>query len=471
MYEGLSTQTRNLDNQASEEYIFTGPNLESRGPALVYGGGDQLTKSFRTKNGVALTDVTATDSDYTSGSGSQIDFARMLRADARLNPGPKWVGHGNNLATLDTGHEFYTVKREIEWNLQSHTINFFSERFQRYVEYIGYALPLLPVSGVSFPSLNEPSEQQKNIDGARLWGRAVPTKPEASAIQFFAEMREKMPAITGLELVHAGITRKAIAGEFLNIEFGIKPFINDLQKLALSVKHMHKIVQQYRRDSGKQVRRRRGTQEVVTFEENAAEGATGAPRVGFFEGDIVGREMFEGNDVNYPLQTTVTDISRSNVWFSGAFMYFLQESQHFIAKMDEYEAQANHLLGLELTPALLWELTPWSWLMDWNSDVGVFLNNAEQLASNNLCMTYGYVMHEIRATRTYQMTGLRPRYIAGRTPGNVPGSLRIDATISSKSRVKATPYGFGLDLQSYSAEQWAILAALGITHGGGGSAG
>jgi len=34
-----------------------------------------------------------------------------------------------------------------------------------------------------------------------------------------------------------------------------------------------------------------------------------------------------------------------------------------------------------------------------------------------------------------------------------------------KKRVKATPYGFGLDTDAFTPRQWAILGSLGISRG------
>jgi len=46
--------------------------------------------------------------------------------------------------------------------------------------------------------------------------------------------------------------------------------------------------------------------------------------------------------------------------------------------------------------------------------------------------------------------------------GTVPPSLTVYLTTKSKTRTKATPYGFGVDWATLSPSRLAILAALGI---------
>jgi hypothetical protein len=42
-------------------------------------------------------------------------------------------------------------------------------------------------------------------------------------------------------------------------------------------------------------------------------------------------------------------------------------------------------------------------------------------------------------------------------------TFRNTYMVDQKERVRATPYGFGLDLGSLNPRQWAILASLGLT--------
>lgn len=105
---------------------------------------------------------------------------------------------------------------------------------------------------------------------------------------------------------------------------------------------------------------------------------------------------------------------------------------------------------------MVWELTPFSWLVDWVSNVGSFMKNVSYIGRDGLVLRYCYAMHsweaEIRvenSVRIAQSPGLGP----------ISGTWNSNA----KLRIRATPYGFGLTLDSFTPKQWAILAALGQT--------
>jgi hypothetical protein len=56
--------------------------------------------------------------------------------------------------------------------------------------------------------------------------------------------------------------------------------------------------------------------------------------------------------------------------------------------------------------------------------------------------------------------------LTGATCGGKPVQLSQTFGTIQKIRRKATPYGFGLNPNTFSTRQWAIIAALGLTFGG-----
>lgn len=152
----------------------------------------------------------------------------------------------------------------------------------------------------------------------------------------------------------------------------------------------------------------------------------------------------------------MTDVQSTRSWFSGAYTYHLAEADTFLGKLERYEQEMNHLLGTRFTIETLWELAPWSWLTDWFVDVGSFLGNLTALSSDRLVLRYGYVMNHQVATREHSLGGLVPK---GTGPTRVANSFSIER----KARRRATPYGFGLNVEQFSASRWAILGALGMT--------
>jgi hypothetical protein len=124
--------------------------------------------------------------------------------------------------------------------------------------------------------------------------------------------------------------------------------------------------------------------------------------------------------------------------------------------MERYEQEANKLLGTRLTPETLYELTPWSWAADWVSNLGDVAQNISSFGADGLVLHHGYIMERSTVSRTFEMKGValkgQPKYDLSQT-----------YTTVVKQRVKATPYGFGLDVGSFSPHQVAIVAALGLS--------
>jgi hypothetical protein len=129
-----------------------------------------------------------------------------------------------------------------------------------------------------------------------------------------------------------------------------------------------------------------------------------------------------------------------------------------MSEVSRIATQARLLYGLELSPEVVWNLAPWSWLIDWVAEVGPLMINVSAFSQDGLVLRYGYVMEENfrRVTRINQRANV-PRGT------DLPREVRETFTGKRLMRRKATPYGFGLDFGGFSARQWSILGALGIT--------
>ena len=122
------------------------------------------------------------------------------------------------------------------------------------------------------------------------------------------------------------------------------------------------------------------------------------------------------------------------------------------------------LFGLNPTPSLLWEVLPWSWLIDWFSNVGDVVSNMSSNAVDNLVAHYAYVMRTQTVQTTYTAyykcdTGTTGAYKCSGGEGTCTAT-KLTVT---KSRAKATPYGFGVSFGGLSAYQVSILGALGMS--------
>lgn len=153
------------------------------------------------------------------------------------------------------------------------------------------------------------------------------------------------------------------------------------------------------------------------------------------------------------IRTHSTSVRR---WFSGAFSYYLPSGYNSRNEMHRRALLIKKILGLEITPEVLWNLAPWSWAADWFFNAGNVLSNLSDWQSDGLVLKYGYIMEHSHARNEYVFTGP-----TGFNGGAQPSFLSLVA--ETKQRKKATPFGFGLTWNGFTPRQLAIAAALGIT--------
>jgi hypothetical protein len=310
-------------------------------------------------------------------------------------------------------------------------------------------------NGVPATSLAWPSLPQTELDnlfgmGGTAIKRTVPTSPVANTSQFLGELwRDGLPSIVGSTTLAARVLGfKQLGSEYLNVEFGWKPFVSDLRKFLTVIKHHDKVLAQYRRDSGKSVRRNYSFPSYVetTGSTSTASGVPALPSACYQKSSGV--------------RTLVQKFQR-DVWFSGAYKYYYDEGSTRLGKVHKYAQEADKLLGIRLTPDVLWDLAPWTWLSDWFANFGDVLSNLTAFGKDGLVMQYGYVMGTFTQLNEYDLHGI--------VLANGRG-LHLHQTLGTitKARRKASPYGFGLNpAVDFTTRQWAILAALGMTRAPG----
>jgi len=236
-----------------------------------------------------------------------------------------------------------------------------------------------------------------------------------------------------------------VGGEYLSVEFGWKPMLNDIQSLSAAVTKSHKILDDYRRGSGKQIRRQYSfpteTSQNVVIKDN------------IYPYIPTSTTWFYVN----PGRLTRTETIQKDCWFKGAFTYYLDPGEDRMGKLLRASQEAKKLYGVRITPDVLWNLAPWSWAADWVSNAGDVISNVSAFASDGLVMRYGYLMEHTIATREYRLEGYR---LYG---DSAPRTDVATFVTETKRRIPATPFGFGLELGALSGRQQAIIAALGLS--------
>jgi hypothetical protein len=112
-------------------------------------------------------------------------------------------------------------------------------------------------------------------------------------------------------------------------------------------------------------------------------------------------------------------------------------------------------------PALGWDLLPYSWLLDWVTNLGSSINNALTYGSEPGMVKTDYAWATSCArVITHLNFGREGWLYQSGTEASYRGHPKTVSTV--KTRFQANPFGFGLDLSSLTGGQIAILVALGL---------
>jgi len=299
------------------------------------------------------------------------------------------------------------------------------------------------------PTVSLPSDNDIKVWGSQLIAAARPSQPNASLVMALGELlHDGLPSMVGSALFAKHSNFRSFGSEYLNVEFGIKPLLKDIFSICNAVKKSSRIIAQMERESGKYTRRRRS----LPPERNVTEQVRRVPA----ESAFFGPYQSYVNSGNGFRNQTVTDVTSRDVWFAGAFSSYTDPGITLAGKFKKYEALANELLGTRLTAETIWNLAPWSWLVDWVTDVGTVISNANELQEDGLVIKYGYLMVKSTTIRTVTAEG----WFQGQFS---PISVANTYVCERKERFRATPYGFGLKLEGFTPRQWAILGSLGLS--------
>lgn len=294
--------------------------------------------------------------------------------------------------------------------------------------------------------------------GANAWRRFRPGKATASAGVFIGELSDlpRMLKTTAKGFKDAYCMRfgrnprgsaKKAADHWLNTQFGWLPFISDLRSFYKTYRNADKIIQQLIRDNGQWIKRG-GTVTEGEDQEILAQVTSTNNEAALGHNPALGDYFYPNtsNKGTYLLRR----ITAQKVWFEARFRYYIPN----IESVQWRKRAVQQLFGLELTPSLVWELIPWSWLIDWCTNVGDVLSNVSNSGLvNNLAAKYAYLM------------GTTERTVRQDTRLNLYTPVRIsfEWCLTRKQRIEANPFGFSVTWDGLTPRQWSILGALGIT--------
>lgn len=308
-----------------------------------------------------------------------------------------------------------------------------------------------PISTGFEHKLDELSDHQASAMGfgATGWARARPGNPVAGISTFVGELRDlpRLPLRLFQRLKHF----RALGGEYLNVVFGWMPFVSELKKMYELYRRLDKHLAQLIRNNGRGIKRERTIRDDHSVTSSKSE--YGYP----FQGWNNPPPSWFSAYSSVETQTETID----KIWFEGRFRYYIED----IGSSEWTRRATRALFGVNVTPEVVWDLLPWSWLIDWFGNIGDVMSNMSSNAVDNLTADYAYVMRtvETRVTKrgVCRWTQKGPSRYYDVPAGNVSGEA-VNSTVT-KMRFAASPYGFGVSYGGLSPYQAGVIAALGIS--------
>lgn len=292
-----------------------------------------------------------------------------------------------------------------------------SDGTYRYLNYspYGYVIPSFPVFVASVTVNN-------------ALARFNPAKPIVNLPVSIAELRDlpKLFKIAGSTFLKKG------GGAYLNFQFGWKPFLSDLKGLLDFQQTTENRLRQLKRlfDRG-------GSSHRV--ENGSAEQTTVSTSPPFLGSTIYYRQS--GSAKGWLVVKWIPET-----------VYTLNPPSH-----DELRRRAfRSAYGLNVNISTVWEALPWTWLIDWFSDIGDYLSVSHNSVGFRPGACYQMIQSEARSTNG----------IIGPHPAFAP-NLTVDgpSTVYSvrKTRTVVSPTTISVRAPILSPSQLGILGALALT--------
>ncbi len=357
---------------------------------------------------------------------------------------------------LDSGHPFETETQWVELPNGQHTaVVGTGATATRYSSYCVVNPATHPVANSNYVSI-------PTWDASYYGGKAIaltaPTHPSVGLLTALTELyREGIPSLTGLRFLKKEIQGiRGLGDEYLNYQFGWKPLVSDVKKAYQTLIRSDELLAQYARDNGRIVRRKMSFPPIVTW-------TSSTPKTGnvFYKTNSTQPAVWAGSSTNTSPNGVLTETTsvEQRISFSGAYTYHTPVPQAFtsglratVEKIKSYE----RLYGTELTPEVVWNITPWSWLVDWYTNFGSLTSQLSNFRTDGLVLRYGYLMRYTHTQRIVTVSG----------PALKDGTAGPWHTVYHKvrkERIRAHPYGFSGNPSAFTDRQWNILAALGAT--------
>lgn len=294
--------------------------------------------------------------------------------------------------------------------------------------------------------------------GSQAIRKFRPAKPGGNAGQWLAELRD-FPGMLKWKIK----AFKDLGGSYLNYEFGWRPFLKDILDFIKFQDKIEKRIAHIRKYNGKW-HKRAGTLKDETTTTSSDLGNILTPSLTYY--------FWRSPGTTPSGRRTV--VTTDKIWFEGSMKFYIDDLHVDSCRTVWSSKLRRKLLGLDISPSLLWELLPYTWLQNWALNYGDLIYNLSETAYDNLAFKYAYVMRHRSYTVIDYCGGTLcdgPIQCAnGRYQGY--GPLQAGPSVHAmakyraecKERANASMWGIGnVGDGGLSPRQLAILFALGLS--------
>lgn len=406
--------------------------------------------------------------DYHQRTGSQDNILFLFMMNQKKHPTmPRyWIDF---MSRQDLGAAFRTEYGSIDSSLREiHERGSYSGTWTW--DHLGPAFPVGFKEPLQLATSQEVVNQNQlmfALGGAAI-ARCRPGKPQVNLAVAIGELKKDgLPSLIGSMYSRVKNMRdvfRSSGSEYLNVQFGWVPLVKDLTGLARTVINTRELLQAHEKQLNKLLQRSYYFNDTI----NTVQGLSKPLSNYEFDPAIDNGMAFYCSTGANSGASGVSEITRTvtKSHFSGGFRFYYPEIDTALRDLQRIEEKANILLGTRLDPEILWNLAPWTWLVDWFINFGDVVGNLSAIVADGLVMQYGYIMHEVEIRKEiHYPRGLLRRDFPARPQQWSQKPWTVTQTFHSKSRARASPFGFGLSPEMFNSQQWAILAALGISRG------
>lgn len=318
------------------------------------------------------------------------------------------------------------------------------------------------------PTFTEALPPSREIDRlAESLSRAtVPDRPFTNVTRMMGELRDAPQLLAVANYIPRSTSD--LGGSYLNQVFGVQPTVGDMQRLGEAVHRVIPAVRDEIAGCSNLIQARRAADLTKGYAVSSEFNTYRSALPSYLGTPYTGQAMCWGFDSlgsNFGLHVGISKTESSSLVAYGRY-------QRIVVRMDSM----NRSLGAKLRPLLgsgasadtIYDLTPYTWLLNWVWDFGSVLRYQEALnGADVVAMAHGSTIERnarVGWTATVRRNPYEPSYSVARvTPASGYSRFRSSTRTGGSSPYSLTAGSW----DTLSGTQWAILAALGLARSPG----